>query len=107
MKATTSLLLASIVSSLSSPVLGAPPALVINEPAEGFLNQRPFLGITGDQFRGIASDWSSDAKKAILRGKNNLEKWYHDGREYIKQDNLLCTSWTFCRLLMLIISLDR
>ncbi|KAF9557182.1 hypothetical protein CPC08DRAFT_57845 [Agrocybe pediades] len=88
MKATTSLLLASFLS-FSYPVLGAPPALVINEPVNGFSNQRPFLGVTGDQFKDTAKEWLTDAKKAILRGKKNLEKWYHDGREYIKQDNLL------------------
>ena len=36
-------------------------------------------------------EWLDDAKKAILRGKHNLEKWIHDGKEYIKQNELLCT----------------
>ncbi|KAF7289387.1 Carboxypeptidase [Mycena indigotica] len=31
----------------------------------------------------------NDATKAILRGKKNLQKWIHDGREYIKQNELL------------------
>ncbi|KAF7373349.1 Carboxypeptidase [Mycena sanguinolenta] len=35
------------------------------------------------------NEWLSDAKKAILKGKNNLEKWYHDGKEFIKQNGLL------------------
>ncbi|KAF7373347.1 Carboxypeptidase [Mycena sanguinolenta] len=28
-------------------------------------------------------------RKAILKGKKNLEKWYHDGKEFIKQNELL------------------
>jgi len=28
--------------------------------------------------------------KAILAGKKNLETWFHEGREYIKQNGLLC-----------------
>ncbi|KAG6909590.1 hypothetical protein DXG01_016629 [Tephrocybe rancida] len=36
-----------------------------------------------------ATDFLSDAKKAILKGKHNLEKWYHNGKEYVKQNGLL------------------
>lgn len=39
-----------------------------------------------------ASRYLSEAKQSILRGKKNLETWYHDGREYIKEHNLLCES---------------
>jgi cathepsin A (carboxypeptidase C) len=35
--------------------------------------------------------WIDDAKKAILDGKQELEKWIHDGKEFIKQDGLMCT----------------
>jgi cathepsin A (carboxypeptidase C) len=31
-----------------------------------------------------------EAKQAILQGKKNLDRWFHDGREFIKQNNLLC-----------------
>lgn len=41
-------------------------------------------------FKNAANHFLSDAKKAILYGKKNMEKWYHDGREYIKQNDLLC-----------------
>jgi cathepsin A (carboxypeptidase C) len=36
------------------------------------------------------NEWLDDAKKAILKGKKNLEKWYHGGKEFIKQNGLLC-----------------
>ncbi|KAH8824467.1 carboxypeptidase C [Flagelloscypha sp. PMI_526] len=30
-----------------------------------------------------------DGKKALLAGKNNLEKWWHDGKEFVKKNDLL------------------
>ncbi|KAJ6614660.1 carboxypeptidase C [Mycena sp. CBHHK59/15] len=35
------------------------------------------------------NEWLGDAKKAILNGKKEMEKWYHDGKEFIKQNGLL------------------
>ncbi|KAG5639177.1 hypothetical protein H0H81_006081 [Sphagnurus paluster] len=35
------------------------------------------------------SEFLSDAKKAILKGKHNMQKWFHDGKEFIKQNGLL------------------
>lgn len=66
--------------------LAAPPIV----DAQAAFSQKPFLGMSGDKFQGMASEWIDDAKKAILKGKENLERWYHEGKEYIKQDNLLC-----------------
>ncbi|KAF8183771.1 carboxypeptidase C [Mycena galopus ATCC 62051] len=43
---------------------------------------------SGDAYH-VVDEWLDDAKKAILRGKKNLEKWYHDGKEFIKQNELL------------------
>ncbi|KAJ7079578.1 carboxypeptidase C [Mycena belliarum] len=43
---------------------------------------------SGDALHAV-NEWLDDAKKAILKGKNNLEKWYHDGKEFIKQNELL------------------
>ncbi|KAJ7875366.1 Alpha/Beta hydrolase protein [Mycena olivaceomarginata] len=37
----------------------------------------------------VVNQWLDDTKKAILKGKKNLEKWYHDGKEFIKQNELL------------------
>ncbi|KAI4518274.1 peptidase S10, serine carboxypeptidase [Schizophyllum commune Loenen D] len=36
-----------------------------------------------------ATQFLSDTKKAILSGKKNLDKWAHDGKEFIKQDGML------------------
>ncbi|KAJ7260949.1 carboxypeptidase C [Mycena haematopus] len=45
-------------------------------------------GLSSDTYH-IVNEWLDDAKKAILKGKKNLEKWYHDGKEFIKQNELL------------------
>ncbi|KAK7055152.1 Alpha/Beta hydrolase protein [Favolaschia claudopus] len=37
----------------------------------------------------FAPQWLDASKQAILKGKKNLEKWYHDGREFVKQNELL------------------
>ncbi|KAF8655864.1 hypothetical protein AX16_002947 [Volvariella volvacea WC 439] len=36
-----------------------------------------------------ASNYLDVTKQAILAGKEELQTWYHDGREYIRQNNLL------------------
>jgi cathepsin A (carboxypeptidase C) len=51
--------------------------------------QTPFSLAEG-RFRETATEWLDDGKKAILAGKKNLETWFHEGREYIKQNGLLC-----------------
>jgi len=38
------------------------------------------------------ADYLQDSKKEMLKGKVNMQKWMHAGKEYIKQDNLLCKS---------------
>ncbi|KAH9483643.1 Carboxypeptidase Y-like protein A [Psilocybe cubensis] len=81
-----SLFLISLVATSLNIAAGAPPSGLYNE-ALSF--QKPFLDISGDEFLDVASEWLDDAKKAILKGKKNLDKWFHDGREFIKQDNLL------------------
>ncbi|KAF7345099.1 hypothetical protein MVEN_01673600 [Mycena venus] len=42
-----------------------------------------------DAYYVVLDEWLDDAKRAILKGKKNLEKWYHDGKQYIKQNELL------------------
>jgi hypothetical protein len=32
----------------------------------------------------------NDAKKVILQGKTNMQKWLYKGQEFIKQDGLMC-----------------
>ena len=58
--------------------------------AQAVFSQKPFLGVSEDIFEGTAMGWMGDAEKAILKSKENLERWYHEGKEFIKQDNLLC-----------------
>ncbi|KAJ7819506.1 carboxypeptidase C [Mycena leptocephala] len=54
----------------------------------GDLSRVSGLSSGGDAYH-IVNEWLDDAKKAILKGKKNLEKWYHDGKEFIKQNELL------------------
>ena len=49
-------------------VLGAPPSFALSDHAQAVLGQKPFLGISGDQFVDVATEWLDDAKKAILNG---------------------------------------
>jgi cathepsin A (carboxypeptidase C) len=50
---------------------------------------RPPPSISNNVFNDV-SEFLSDTEKAILKGKKNMEKWYHDGKEFIKQNDLLC-----------------
>ncbi|KAF9453680.1 carboxypeptidase C [Macrolepiota fuliginosa MF-IS2] len=59
--------------------------------AQVVLNQSPLkdaFGI-GDGIKNSVLDYVEDGKKAILKGKTNMQKWMHAGKEYIKQDDLL------------------
>ena len=67
--------------------------------AQAEFSQKPFLGMSEDKFEGMAMGWMDDAEKAILKGKENLEIWNYKGKEYIKQDNLLCENHLFANVL--------
>lgn len=82
----TSAFLISLVSVSILPILGAPNPL----DAQAVFGV-PHSTNNFEDYSGIASHFLSEGKKAILKGKNNMETWYHDGKEYLKQDNLLCT----------------
>lgn len=85
MMKTGSLLSLLVLSSLT--VHAAPsPALNAADNAQAVFSQNPF----NDQLGSRAPLWIDETKQAILRGKNNLEKWIYKQRQYIKQDNLLC-----------------
>ncbi|KIK04018.1 hypothetical protein K443DRAFT_676325 [Laccaria amethystina LaAM-08-1] len=49
---------------------------------------RPPPSISNNVFNDVL-EFLSDTEKAILKGKKNMEKWYHDGKEFIKQNDLL------------------
>ncbi|KAJ7147304.1 carboxypeptidase C [Mycena filopes] len=82
MKAVTLLLpLLSLSTSFASPT-GEQIVLGLGETGR-------FPGLSsGDAYHAV-NEWLDDAKKSILKGKKNLEKWYHDGKEFIKQNELL------------------
>ena len=67
----------------TTSVFAAPPSLFGGA-------QQVVLGGAEAKFKEIARQYSSEAKKAILKGKKELETWNHDGKEFIKQNNLLC-----------------
>ena len=85
------LLFLSPLPSLAVPPYVDPQALFSQKPLSN--------GMSGDKFQGMAMEWIDDAKKTILKGKEDMERWYHEGREYIKQNNLLCKILLFANIL--------
>ena len=79
-----SLLFLSPLTSLAVPPISP------YDDTQAVFSQQHIFGTFGDKFHGMGMEWMTDTKKAILEGKKNLEKWHHEGKEYIKQDNLLC-----------------
>ena len=43
-----------------------------------------------EQGWSAATGFVDDAQKGIFKTKSNLDKWFHAGREWIKQDGMLC-----------------
>ena len=85
-----SLLFFAPLPSLAVPTYG---------DAQTVFSQEPFLGVSEDIFESTAMGWMDDAEKAFLKGKENLERWNHEGKEFIKQDNLLCENYLFANVL--------
>ncbi|KAG6854174.1 hypothetical protein C0991_009826 [Blastosporella zonata] len=85
MKVTSLLLVPCLLASL--PNVLASPAQDYDQVVLGGTFKTPSGRLASLE---SATDFLSDAKKAILKGKYNLQKWYHNGREYIKQNGLLC-----------------
>ncbi|KAJ7596014.1 carboxypeptidase C [Mycena floridula] len=71
--------------SLFLPLLALSPVLGL--PNEQVVLSSPVL--EHNKFKNVANEFLSEAKKTILFGKKNLEKWYHQGREFIRQNDLL------------------
>ena len=91
----SSLLPLSLLFLSPLPSLAVPP--YVNTQA--VFSQMPFFDVSGDPYQDMAIEWMDDAKKAVLKGKENLERWYQEGAEYIKQDNLLCENPLFTDVL--------
>ena len=73
------------------------PAICYGSPSMAYAGGQVALGGADyfkDSFTNVAQDYAAefltDAKKAILKGKQNMQKWFHDGKEFIKQNGLLC-----------------
>lgn len=59
--------------------------------AQVVFNQSPLKDAFGvGDIRHSVLDYIEDSKKAVLKGKKNMQKWIHEGKEYIKQNELLC-----------------
>ena len=84
----SSLLQLSLLFILPLPSLAVPSYA----DAQAVFSQKPLFGVSEDKFEGTAMGWMDDAEKTILKIKKNFERWNHEGKEYIKQDNLLCES---------------
>lgn len=80
-----------------SPSLAVPSSSYAD--LQAVFSQKPFLGVSEDKFEGTEMEWMDDAERAILKGKENFERWSHEGKEYIKQDNLLCEDHLFANVL--------
>jgi cathepsin A (carboxypeptidase C) len=83
----TSYLLALGLSSTILPALGSPASfdqIVLNGLRE-----------SSSKWDTVSSEFLSDAKQAILKGKKDMQKWYHDGKEFLKQNGLLCECLAF------------
>lgn len=82
-----SCLLAISISSTALHVLGSPAPSVDQVVLSGLKAAFPS---SESKWDATSSDFLSDAKQVILKGKENMQKWYHDGKEFLKQNGLLC-----------------
>ena len=46
--------------------------------------------LSGGIFGGIAKGIEHVAEGVFTKGKERVEQWVHDGREFVKQDGLVC-----------------
>ena len=66
------------------------------DEAQVVFNQSPVKDAFGiGDIKHSVLDYIEDSKKVILKGKKNMQKWIHAGKEYIKQDNLLCETISY------------
>lgn len=77
----------SLLAALGIVPVYAAPSLF--DDAQQVLSN-PYSKQAQHEVQSVASKYLDDATNAMLKGKKNMEKWFQDGKEYIKQDNLLC-----------------
>ncbi|CAK5263699.1 unnamed protein product, partial [Mycena citricolor] len=70
------------------PLLSLSTALAFPTGDQVVLNLGTASASSGEAYHA-ANLWLDDTKKAILEGKKNMEKWFHAGKEFIKQNGML------------------
>ena len=81
---------ALLICYLSATItqISASPAQVVLDLNQ--LSQSNFRHDILTNTESAAAEFLNDAKKAILKGKSEMQKWFYQGKEYIKQNGLLC-----------------
>ncbi|KAF9533625.1 carboxypeptidase C [Crepidotus variabilis] len=81
----------SLALLLAPATLGAHAPFSIQDAGQAVLDfgRTHNSGFSSQDVQNAASEWLDEAKQSILKGKMNMERWYHQGREYIKQNNLM------------------
>ena len=86
-------------SSMKAAVLGV-SLLLAAQSALAFPTDQVILSTDRfpklPEYHNYVDEFLSDAKKAILKGKKDLEKWIHRGRQFIKENGLLCEYYVAC-----------
>lgn len=73
---------------LSLLFISALPSLAVPSyaDAQAVFSQKPFPGVSKDKFESAANG-----------SEKSIERWIHEGKEYIMQDNLLCENHLLCK----------
>lgn len=72
---------------LSSPVFAVPGQTILG----GDLGDLDLAGLAGsDVFRDIAKGAKSIAHNALEKSKHKIEQWAEDGKEFVKQHDMVC-----------------
>ena len=70
------------------PLLFAQAALAV--PAADLQTALGEFDLSGGVFGGIAQGIEHAAESIFHKGKQSIEKWVDDGKEFIKQNGLVC-----------------
>jgi cathepsin A (carboxypeptidase C) len=57
---------------------------------QGLSGHEDLTGNVLDQITNAAQHLLHDAETIVINGKNNVKKWFDDGREFILQNGLVC-----------------
>jgi len=92
MKLSSSLISLQALLLLGASVTLAAPPNLFAEQVQHVLAQPSIdhLSHSLEQGWSAATGFIDEAQKGIFKTKSNLDKWFHAGREWIKQDGMLC-----------------